>query len=151
VSRHAPAMQRGLAMPKPRQVCPHVPQFWTSFCRFKHARPQRLRPGSHEHVPAAQISASPHAMPQPPQSSGEVMVDTHVAAVPTPHVVPVHEHAPAVQVSPAAQRVAQLPHAVGSVAVFTQRPPHIVLPIGHVHTPETHESPTGHWVPHVPQ
>jgi len=79
------------------------------------------------------------------------VVDTHVAAGPTPHVVPVHEHVPPVHVSPAAQRVAHVPHAVGSVAVFTHRPPHIVLPIGHVHTPETHASPMGHCVPHVPQ
>jgi hypothetical protein len=90
-------------------------------------------------------------MPQPPQSSGEVAVDTHDITPPAVQVVPEHEHMPPEQVLPAEQVVPQPPHAVGSVIGFTQRPPHMMLPGGQVHVPETHESPAGHARPHAPQ
>ena len=52
---------------------------------------------------------------------------------------------------PVGQTVPHVPQLLVSLESVTQRPPHTVCPLGHVHVPETHEAPTAHVVPHAPQ
>lgn len=47
--------------------------------------------------------------------------------------------------------VPQVPQFAGSFWSDTQRPPHVVVPVGHVHVPPVHDAPPAQTFPQLPQ
>lgn len=128
---------------------PQAPQLAESAPVSTHAAPQRVVPGRHVQLPAPQTSASPHALPHPPQLRRSFWTSVHRP----PQVCAVfgHVHDPPWQTGVAlGHEVPQAPQLRGSVDVSTQRPPHVV-PVVHAHTPDVHEAPGSHALPHAPQ
>src|SRR5687767_13741118 len=58
---------------------------------------------------------------------------------------------PLLETDPSAQRLQQLPQSAGLLAVFTQRPPQLVVPPGLTQTPPLHSWVLPQVVPQAPQ
>jgi hypothetical protein len=71
-------------------------------------------------------------------------VSAQTFAPPLGHIVPVQLHAPALHTSPRVHALVQLPQWAGSTLTFEHWLLHITSPTGHVQTPPTQLSPTGH-------
>src|SRR5437773_1076799 len=97
---------------------------------------------------------TPHAIPQPPQLLGSLLVSVHAPLQETcPAGQPGPKHMPIEHISPPAHCVAQEPQWAGSLARSTQRLPHLVEPPAHEspHMPWEQTRPALHVVPQPPQ
>ena len=165
-----------LAPPKVHDVSPglqaQVPEP-LQYCERRHVVPQAPQlsgsstvsvqlPGVPPHTvvaPVGQLHAllahdanCAHRVPHVPQLVGSVEVLVQTPPTPPQSVFGVLQtQAPATQLSPGVQRMPQPPQLLGSMVVLVQVVPHVVDPVGQLHTPEMQVEPTPHLRPQAPQ
>jgi hypothetical protein len=134
--------------------------FGSNFEQIEHGQVVHPEAGRNaSQAPRMHSSSTAHRLPQPPQWSGSVSVETQAKPLPTlhfdspaPQLVPVALHAPAKHTSPEAHAVPQPPQCVGSLLRSMQGPPlHEVSPGRQTHAPPLHVSAAAHDLPQAPQ
>jgi hypothetical protein len=116
-------------------VRPQAPQLSASVLVSTHAVPQRVSPGRHAHLLAAQTSRVPHAVVHEPHASESSVVAAQRSVQSVLSVL--QPHAPAAQPENLSGHFA--PHALqwsGLVWVSAQTPEHSIAGALHTHLPD---------------
>ncbi len=117
----------------------HAPQWLVESSRSAHSTPppgtvQLSRPAAQleVQVPSEQTWAAPQVLPQAPQCSRSLWVETHWVPLPTVQACwpagQVTSHMPPEQRSPSLQALSQAPQWLGSTSRLTQTSPQAVVP-----------------------